>query len=37
MKTVDEIFQEMLSCFGEQTGVELEPEIRLLGCTWEEP
>ena len=24
MKTVDEIFQEMLSCFGEQTGVELE-------------
>ena len=20
-----------------QTGVELEPEIRLLGCTWEEP
>ena len=24
MKTVDEIFEEMLSCFGEKTGVELE-------------
>ena len=24
MKTVDEIFEEMLACFGEKTGVELE-------------